>query len=437
MPKLVEQALTDSVVRSAKPKEQRYDIFDARLTGLGVRISAKGTKSFFVMRRNKGKMTRITLGQYPKLSLSDARVIAAEKLAQLAGGKLEKSKNNSTFAQVYHEWIEIDQAQNRTLRQVKSAMELHVIPTIGNRKFSQIERSDVYDIVERLVLDGKPTQANRVLSHVKRMFAWAEESGAISQNPVAKLKKLAREVGRHRVLSRNELSSIALATVQLEPTFRQYFRLLLYLCQRRDEVAGIRRGEVDLEEATWIIPAGRTKNGNPHEVQLPTQAVELLKECLSERDTELIFPAASSRSDGPLKPISGFSSMKRTLDKLSGVADWHLHDIRRSFATHTTERLGVSPAVADKVLAHKTGVITGVAAIYNRAELKRERRVALQKWADWIDDLVRMAERDSPVIEVDGSMAHPERCQLSDHTGTQQTPQREAGGASEMGGSAR
>ena len=171
----------------------------------------------------------------------------------------------------------------------------------------------------------------------------------------------------------------------------------------------MRRGEVDLEEATWIIPAERTKNGDPHEVQLPTQAVELLKECLSATHTELIFPAASSRSDGPLKPISGFSSMKRTLDKLSGVADWHLHDIRRSFATHTTERLGVAPAVADKVLAHKTGVITGVAAIYNRAELKGERRVALQKWADWIDDLVRKAERDSPVIEVDGSQVSSQR----------------------------
>ena len=98
---------------------------------------------------------------------------------------------------------------------------------------------------------------------------------------------------------------------------------------------------------------------------------------------------------GPLKPIyfattpvSGFSKDKKRLDILSGVINWRFHDLRRSFATHSTEKLGISPVIADKILNHVTGQVRGVAAIYQHGESLKERRDALQQWGDFIEDLV-------------------------------------------------
>ena len=86
--------------------------------------------------------------------------------------------------------------------------------------------------------------------------------------------------------------------------------------------------------------------------------------------------------------VSGFSKVKKRLDTISGVDDWRFHDLRRSFATHSTEKLGISPVIADKILNHVTGQVRGVAAVYQQGEYLQERRAALQRWGNFIEDLV-------------------------------------------------
>jgi integrase len=87
-------------------------------------------------------------------------------------------------------------------------------------------------------------------------------------------------------------------------------------------------------------------------------------------------------------PVSGFSKVKKRLDILSGVTNWRFHDLRRSFATHSTEKLNISPVIADKILNHRTGQVRGVAAVYQHGEYLEERRDALQRWGNFIEDLV-------------------------------------------------
>jgi len=87
-------------------------------------------------------------------------------------------------------------------------------------------------------------------------------------------------------------------------------------------------------------------------------------------------------------PVSGFSKIKKRLDIVSGVNNWRFHDIRRSFATHSTERLGISPVIIDKILNHVTGQVRGVAAVYQHGEYLEDRRKALQKWGNFIQELV-------------------------------------------------
>ena len=93
------------------------------------------------------------------------------------------------------------------------------------------------------------------------------------------------------------------------------------------------------------------------------------------------------------KPFESFSVAKRELDKLSGVSDWRLHDLRRTCVSGMA-RLGVAPHVADKVLNHQTGTISGVAAVYQRHEFLGERKDALERWAAHVAGLMKnSAER--------------------------------------------
>jgi integrase len=93
-----------------------------------------------------------------------------------------------------------------------------------------------------------------------------------------------------------------------------------------------------------------------------------------------------------VKPFRGFSAPKRELDKLSGVEGWRLHDLRRTCVSGMA-RLGVAPHVADEVLNHQSGTISGVAAVYQRHEFLAERKDALERWGAHIAGLLKSTER--------------------------------------------
>ena len=393
MPRLVDKNLTDSMVRAAPAKDRRYDLFDGNTRGFGLRVGTGGKKSFFVMRRVDGQMKRHTLGTYPALTLAEARTAAAKELVRMASGEHDKPTEGRLFRAVFEDWMARDQAENRTLRQVRSAMEVHVLPKLAKRKIEDIKKGDIIKLIDGIADAGKGTQANRVLAHVKRLFSWAAKRYLVQANPAADVEKVWREVSRDRVLSPAEICKIMQGARALDYPFGPYIQLLLLVAQRRDEVAEMRWSEIDLAAKTWTIPGSRTKNRDSHQVQLSEQAIDILQVLPRFEDTDFVFPATSSRAEGDRRPISGFSKAKLRLDAISGVEGWRLHDFRRAFASHATERLGVSPVVADKVLAHRTGVVRGVAAVYNRAELLGERRKALQLWADWLDELTQTHEQ--------------------------------------------
>ena len=94
------------------------------------------------------------------------------------------------------------------------------------------------------------------------------------------------------------------------------------------------------------------------------------------------------------KPFQSFSAAKRELDKLSGVSDWRLHDLRRTCVSGMA-RLGVAPHVADKVLNHQTGTISGVAAVYQRHDFLSERREALDRWGAHVAGLLIRTDREA------------------------------------------
>jgi integrase len=181
----------------------------------------------------------------------------------------------------------------------------------------------------------------------------------------------AHEGSRPRPLSDEELARVILAAREIDARYGDIVELLALTGQRREEVARLAWEELDFSQRIWTIPKERTKNAKPHVVHLSDEAIAVLER--RQKHGTHVFTFHGGR------PFQKFSFAKRKLDQLSGVAGWRLHDLRRTCVSGMA-RLGVAPHVADKILNHQSGTISGVAAVYQRHEFLGERKDALDKW---------------------------------------------------------
>jgi integrase len=190
----------------------------------------------------------------------------------------------------------------------------------------------------------------------------------------------AREVARDRVLNDQELAQVILAARNIGGSYGGIVELLALTGQRREEVARLQWEELDLAQRVWRLPRSRTKNAKAHVVHLSEQSMAVLKR-FDRRGPYVFSPLGN-------KPFQKFSKAKRLLDQFSGVTGWRLHDLRRTCVSGMA-RLGIAPHVADKILNHQSGTISGVAAVYQRHEFIAERRTALDLWGAHVAELIK------------------------------------------------
>jgi integrase len=180
------------------------------------------------------------------------------------------------------------------------------------------------------------------------------------------------------VLPDEELRPIVIASPAIGFPFGSIVHFLALTGQRRDEVGRMAWHHLDLDRRVWIIPAEHSKNGKPHTVHLSDQTIHLLRKV--PRTGMLVFSLNGTT------PFQGYSKAKQRLDQPSRVSDWTLHDLRRTVVSGMA-RLGVAPHVADKILNHQSGSISGVAAVYQRHEFLIERKEALCRWGQHVANL--------------------------------------------------
>jgi integrase len=407
--------LTDLFVERVKPPPKgRVEYFDAAFGGLALRITEKGHKSWSLHYRLHGRLRRYTFGSYPAIKPVQARREAQRALDRVREGidpseekrvarKREIPLGSSadyvaTAVADYLDRLERNTAKS-TFREAKRILERDVVPEWRNRPIASITRGDVNRLVDAIIARGAEVHANRVLARIRAFFNWTVERGRLSASPVAGMKPPTKEHPRDRVLTDDELRWLWRACDELEWPFGPLIKLLLLTVQRRDEVAGMEWSEVDLQKATWTQPGEKVKNNRVHEVHLSAAALEVLKSIPHVSDS-LIFTSTGST------PVSGFSRAKLRLDtemqkakreelgkKAEAIADWILHDLRRTAATGMA-RLNFPPHVVDKVLNHTSGTIRGVAAVYNRFEYLDDRRTALDAWGRHVTNLISPARAD-------------------------------------------
>ncbi len=389
----------DKEIEAARPLKsgERIIIYDAQIPGFGIRVSDKCSPeckgSFVLVARFPGSDNPAPrrIGDYPAMSLATAREIAREWRADLERGidpkikeaerrRLEERRRADTFGACFEEFAADYLAGLRTGKLFNASVRNHVFPKWAHRPISEIRRADVNELVKSL-RRSSPIAANRLLAHLKKFFNWAVEEEKIEASPAAAVKRPSKENKRDRVLSDDEIRVIWQACGKLG-VFGRAFRLMLATAQRRTEAGSMTWRELDWKQAIWRLARERTKADRAHEIPLSATALSIIEE--SPRLGTFIFTTNGT------KPIGGWSKAKRRLDELAldsegtPIAGWHLHDLRRTAATHMA-KLGVDRIVIGKVLNHAEGEVT---AIYDRYDYDREKKRALDLWGERLRSII-------------------------------------------------
>ena len=298
MPRLL---LTDPFIRSLRPAERgRVEYFDDNVTGLSVRVSDGGRKTWCVVYRFKGRLRRYTLGLYPLVGLADARRKATTALRQAGDGldpaaaKVE-ARHTETFTDLAKEYVENHakfkkrgDEDRRVLygspHKKRTGKRPHtpIVRRWGAMKVRDITRRDVRELLDELAARG-PIMANRTLAIVRKMFNFAIERDWIDVNPCQMVKRVVREKPRDRVLTEDEIRAVWKALDHEHQLMASLIRLRLLTAQRGGELHGARWEEVDLTTAWWTIPGDRSKNGLSHRVPLSPQALRVFRQLLDYR----------------------------------------------------------------------------------------------------------------------------------------------------------
>jgi len=373
--------LTDRFCDRAKSTSAQTDYFDENVSGLALRVSAKGVKAWTLhFTGPTGKRARITLGRYPSTSLAHARTLAIEAKSAIAGGRDPRGAGDEmTVNDLAARYVEIHAAGLRSADEVKRRIYRNIVPLIGNVKLSELHRRDA-----TRVIDGKrnaPTEAERSFQDLRAMLRWAVSRGDLDHNPIEGMRKPQGSKPRERVLSDDEIRTLWNSLPQAlarSPEYQRVIKLCLVTGQRVGEVVGMTQSELDLKHKLWKLPGARTKNGHPHTVPLSPLAIELI----GKGDGEQIFP-----NDTRDPSLAVTRTIYRAQDRF-GIPHWTVHDLRRTALTGMA-KLGVAPVVLGHVANHRTTTKAGMTlSVYVQHAYEKEKREALELWADRLQGII-------------------------------------------------
>jgi integrase len=369
------------------------------LPGFGVKVTPKGRKVFLVMYRLAGAGSRLrkyTIGPYGRVTLPMAKAQAQKIFAARLDGRdpAEEKKQSrrrlvvDRIDDLVETFIREHVAKIGTNRRITGLLRRDVIPYWGAKSIHEIKKRDVSDLIS-LIAQRNAHASHRLLKTLKTFFRWCVGRAVIDFSPAEGISSPYREISRDRVLTDEELAAVILAARRMPPPYGRIVEFLALTGQRREEVAQLKWDELDEKARTWTIPGSRTKNKKAHIVHLAKPAWKVIEACSGQ---PYVFGTATG------KRFQQFGRGKRAIDKLCGVAGWRLHDLRRTIVSGMA-RLGIPPHVADKILNHQAGTISGVAAVYQRHDFLVERKEALDRWGTHVEWIVRAFDQsgDSPL----------------------------------------
>jgi integrase len=384
--------LTDRFIQSCKPAPagKRLDFADAVVPGLALRVTDRGHKTFVLRCRyplHPENPTRRALGDYGELTLDEARQKARRWLELIGKGvdpkiaeerlRAEAQRRQvTTFGAVAADFLDRHAAKFSRRKEAQRIIETEFVRRWGARPATEIMPEEVAAAIRAIVKRGAPYQAHNAFSLLRLLFRWAIGTGeyGIDAAPTERLqpsKLIGKLELRDRVLTDGELCRVWEGAGEMGYPYGPLIRLLILTGLREREVANAAWSEIDLRQRLWVIPASRMKGDRAHEVPLADRAFDLIEGLPRFTAGEFVFSTTAGA-----KAVNGFSKAKVRIDRLSGVADWKFHDLRRTMRTHLSA-LPVQDLVRELVIAHAK---PGLHRVYDQHAYQDEKRHCLELW---------------------------------------------------------
>lgn len=391
---------TDREIQNFKPQEKRYSVKDKLNNGLFIEVKESGVKSWHYRYTFNGKQERLVIGRYPDLSLKDARQVRDESASMVAKGispKQEKENKKTGKSEVllfktYGECYLVDVIAQDRKNTYNMALYLNndIYPFIGDIPLNMISTDDVRRVIWRKKEQGYDASANQVRGLLKRMFDYAVTLGMVTFNPVLAIptRHVFKSKSRDRYLSKTEIKVFYTALLNSRIYRPRKLGILLSLLTllRKSELLKAKWEHINFESRIWLIPETKadSKTGNSREmvVYMSDQIIEILKELKTIAGNEpYVFVG---RKSGTHISHNAFNESQKNALKLTDLADFTIHDLRRTASTHLNEQ-GFNRDAIEKCLNHSA---FGVRAVYNKAEYAEEREKMLQKWSDFVFSVI-------------------------------------------------
>jgi len=373
--------LTDSQVRALKPYP-RKDSWVNDGNGLYMRVRPNGTKTWVLRRKVRGKTKKNTLGTYDDMSLRDARIeagVVRKKDKEFAEKPEIIDGSPTTFGellgQYYTEHVEPNYARPRQVRmyidnRVPNDIKDMVISDLdayGTRKFRVAARK----WLRQYAISSGPVGANRLLAIFKQATRYGTAIGYLTVDPLRELtRKLVggTEKPGDRTLTNDEIKKLWYAESQHLPLFK----FLLLTGQRIGEAQ--LANWCDIKEGRWLIPAENSKNKKAHWIPITNSIQEVLRP----------LPHSGAKVFVTRSTTGTQAWLKRWCEREEIDPRFTPHDLRRTFVTELNE-LGVEPYIIEKLVNHS---MSGVMAVYNKAEYEAARIAAAKLWSEHVLRLV-------------------------------------------------
>lgn len=418
-------ALSDTKLKNLKPKSKPYTVADGG--GLFIEVMPGGTKSWRLRYRLSNKQEKVSLGDYPTWSLSNARIwrdtakgLAKRRVSPMALARgddipadmapivqeqarnfvadwcvktaarqktLEAARRASDTVEAFA-WVwfqEVAEPANSNCRNIRRVLEKDIIPAIGAKMIDDVSVGDILSITDSIKARGADQMALQTRNIIKRLFAYAIARQKTRFNPAAAIeaKYIATARSRDIALTPDEVGRLLRAIYQsnMRRSHKLALHLLMLSMVRKSELIEARWEEFDFETGEWTIPAARMKKDKAHVVPMSQQVMEMFRELQAlALDSEWVFPSRHTST----KPISKTTLNVAIRGLQADIQNFVIHDFRRTASTHLNEHDFNSDWI-EKALAHET---KGVRGVYNKAEWKDARRQMLQWWADFVDSQI-------------------------------------------------
>ena len=354
----------------------------------------------------------MTIGKHGVLTPDEARKLAKEELGKVARGddvaQAKKEAREKLTGQTLKDAMERFLASNKRTGRYWVHKQARLLgkdmEPLHNRPVASIKRSDVLAVIDKVKARSEAA-ARLLFVDLRPFFKWAVERELMETNPAAEMKPPAAAIKRDRVLEDHEVKAFWEAASDVSWPFASIYKLLLLTGARREEVAGMRWSELDLDAGIWFLPGARTKNKRDHRIPLSRQAIDLLdrlgiaaiKAGFGYEDGDLVFSTTGHSAP------SGFSKAKKALDaKMKAILgarfkDWRVHDLRRTCATGM-ENLGIDTRVVETALNHVSGTKAGIVGVYQRSDHRDAVAAAFRAWGAHVMGIVSADKSPSNVV---------------------------------------